>query len=339
MSGRNGQVTRIYSILNLLEGAPHGLTVDDICNRIADIGHKISKRTIYRDLEALEGAGFPLTASDEKSDLGGTRWKMEKTKQINQYLVLSVRELVALYLSKNALKPLEGTPFYEDLESTFHKIQEKLTSKHKSFLQDLQKEIQFEPKPKWGLGVDAETLETVRAACSEGHIFQCKYNSVNSKTNKKRLLGPHYLYFAKGSIYLVAEDLEDKCTKLFSLPRMSEPVMLSEEYHGKILSAEELFQSSIGSFLGKNPEEIQIEFSADASTYIKERSWHKTQRIVSQQDGKITMYLEVAITPELVQWILGFGPNAVVIKPQALKNRVLTEVQLLLEKYNSRKAA
>jgi predicted DNA-binding transcriptional regulator YafY len=51
------------------------------------------------------------------------------------------------------------------------------------------------------------------------------------------------------------------------------------------------------------------------------------------------MYLEVAITPELVQWILGFGPNAVVIKPQALKNRVLTEVQLLLEKYNSRKAA
>lgn len=339
MSGRNSQVTRIYSVLNLLEGAPHGLTVADICHRISEAGHKISKRTVYRDLEALEAAGFPLSATEEKSDQGGSRWKMEKTKQINQYLVLSVRELVALYLSKNALKPLVGTPFYEDLESAFLKIHEKLTSKHKSFLQDLQKEIQFQPTPKWGLGVEADTIETVRAACSEGHVFQCKYNSVNSKTHKLRTLGPHFLYFAKGSIYLVAEDLEDKSTKLFSLPRMSEPVMLEDEYKGKVVSAEELFKSSIGSFMGKNPEEVQIEFSSEVATYIKERFWHNTQRIVNQPNGRITMFLEVANTPELVQWILGFGPNAVVIKPNGLKNKILSEIQFSLEKYSAKKAA
>lgn len=338
MAGRNTQVSRIYATLTLLEGAPQGLTVADICSRLADRGHAASKRTIYRDLEALESAGFPLSSSGELTDEGATRWTLERTKQVTPYLVLTVREMIALYLSKNALKPLEGSPFFQDLESTFAKIQEKLGSKHQEFLADLQQEIQFQPMPKWGLGVDPDTLETIRSACGEGHELRVEYDSASSKSKRSRRLGPHYLYFAKGGIYLVAEDLEDETVKLFSVARMSKATMSENEYLGEIKSAEELFSSSMGLFIGKDVEQVQIDFGPKAAPYVRERSWHPSQRIVNHDDGTLSLFLEVANTPELVQWVLGFGPEATIKSPEKLARQVVNQAQLLLKRYGTKLA-
>ena len=52
---RVDQLARQWRVIRAIEASPNGLTVTEIAQR-----KKTGIRTIYRDLEALQAAGFPL---------------------------------------------------------------------------------------------------------------------------------------------------------------------------------------------------------------------------------------------------------------------------------------
>ena len=333
MKGRHSQVLRIYRVLSILEGAPHGLSVADLESRLKDRGFEVGKRTIYRDLEALKAAGFPLEEKG-KSDENGTRWTLERSAKVNHYLVLNSRELMALFMARSMLAPLRETPFFQDLTSTFDKIAEKIGSKAQLFINEISEEMHFEPGPLWGLGLKPDIIDTLRAATTEKQVLSVRYNSVNSGKVSMRTLGPHYLYFAKGSLYLVAEDLADHVVKVFSVPRMDEASMLDQSYVGNIVEPEEFFGSAFGVFRGGAPENVRIAFEPAVGSYIRERQWHPSQKIINKEHGRVEIQFEIAVTPELRQWVLGFGTNAVVIAPISLAQSLHEEAAKIVELYS-----
>ena len=334
MAGRNNQVARIFAVLDILEGSPEPLLVSEIHKRTEERGFSESKRTIYRDLEALALAGFPLFPdSDQETN---QKWSLERTAKITQYLILTARELFALFVARGALKPLESTPFYEDIEKVFTKLEQKLGIKQSEYLETLDDEIRFEPGPKWGLGINPDILDTVRTACSKGFALKALYYSVNSKTETVRTLGPHYLYYAKGGLYLVAEDLADKKVKVFALPRIKSTEMTEDVYQGKVITPEEFFNGGMSVFTGSKPEEIAIEFSEDVAQFVKERRWHSSQRTVNLDGGRIRVTLELGQTPELVSWVLSFGPGAKVVSPTSLAERVAAKAMEIAKVYSKK---
>lgn len=339
MAGRNSQVSRIYMLLTILEGSRNGLTAAQLADRLHERGFSVSKRTVYRDLEALQAAGFPLI--DGGTDFEhGTKWVLETTAtKVGQHFVLTSRELIALYLAKRCLQPLQETPFYQDLQSTFSKIEERISSQGQNFLDELQGEFQFEPGPQWGLGSSPQVIDTLHACCSERHQLEVTYASANSGTTRRRRLGPHYLYLARGSLYFVAEDLEDNTVKVFSVPRMSNPVMLDATYEGRIIEPDEFFESAFGVYRAGDPVRIKLTFSKVLGPYIKERRWHTSQQVVSRPDGSVEMTLESGITPELVQWVQSFGPDVKVLEPNELIQALCERAKTMLDQYNNSKKA
>lgn len=338
MKGRNSQVTRIYRILAILEGAPQGLTVLDLADRLHERGFEVGKRTVYRDLDALRAAGFPLDEKG-KSDDQGTRWTLEKNTRVNGYLILSVRELFALYLARAAMTPLKETPFYEDVVSVFDKIDDKLGLKGQAFLAELSQDLHFEPGPRWGLGLNPDIMETVRAACTERQMLSINYSSVNSGKVDTRDVGPHFLYFAKGALYLVAEDQRDNIVKVFSVARMNSAEMLEKAYETDPVDPEHYFASAFGVYHGGAPQKVRILFTSPASAFVRERRWHQSQRIVTKEGGVIEFHLDVDITPELTQWVLGFGANAKVLEPLSFRDRIRDEALRVAQQYGVDRAA
>ena len=332
MSGRNSQVSRIYQVLTLLETSHYGLTMNDLREKVREAGYEVSVRSLYRDLEALQSFGLPLTETANTTSQG-TRWKLDHHTKIGQYLALSGRELMALYLAKHLLAPLKDTPFYQDLAVVFGRIEAHLGEKGREMWGELEGELKVEPGPRWGLGLNPEIIDTVRAACAERHILEVTYASATSGTERQRRLGPHILYFAKGSLYLLAEDLEEAKVKVFALPRMKAATMLDDGYNAEAVDPDSYFAGSFGIFHGHTTVPVSIEFKPPVSMFVQERQWHRSQRVVNRTNNRIELNLEVALTPELVQWVLGFGAFARVIGPPELIEQVQQQAREVLDSY------
>ena len=102
---RNDQVVRHLILLQKLELSRHGLTLDQLAEGF-DPSITRHPRTLRRDLEAIEWAGYPLLT--ERID-GRTRWKLLDGARHAPALRLSPTELMALTLSRCLIAPLEGT--------------------------------------------------------------------------------------------------------------------------------------------------------------------------------------------------------------------------------------
>ncbi len=334
MKGRNAQISRIYMILNILEGSPQGLSATDLTNRLSERMFEVTKRTVYRDLEALRAAGFPL---DEKGsdDENATRWTLERRVKVGDFLVLDSRELLALYLAKNTLRGLEETPLHDDLKSLFGKIEARLGRSALDHLGEIREEIHFDVGPSWGAGSNFTAIETIRAACTERQHLRFTYASTNSQSVRSRSVGPHYLYFSRGALYFVGEDSEDRKVKTFAVPRMSEVEMLDMRYEGEVIEPEQLFENAFGVYRGGDAITVRLRFSKVLAPYISERRWHKSQTITKLDDGRVELTLDAALTPELIQWVIGFGSQVQVLEPKALVTTACAEAKAFLRSHQS----
>lgn len=322
---------RILEISRLLEQASRGLTIKEIQTRLAECNMRASVRTIYRDIEAASSV-YPIIEK-AKEDNGGTRYAMEPLARVTKYLVLNPRELFALYFSRAALQPFEHTPFFEDLQRVFSRIENLIGEKGRDYLKELSSSIAFDPAPKFGLGVQSDFLDTIRSACEERMMISATYVSVKDNQPRERKLGPHFLYYAKGGIYLVAEDLEAKQVKTYSLPRFQRAEMLDSAYEVEALDPTEFFASSFGIFAADDAEEVELEFDSVVARFVSERKWHQSQRVVNLEAGRARISFFVALTPEFVSWVLGFGPNVRITKNERLIQKVVKQASKVREMY------
>src|SRR6185503_17056844 len=139
---RNAEVIRQWTILREIERARgSGVTIDDLAAQCA-----VTTRTIRRDLQALEEAGFPLY-DDRTHDDGRTRWKVNGQAFKGLAAGLTVSELCALYFSRTLLESLSGTPFRDEVESAFEKLSSGLTPHMRQFLDQLPRVIATKADP------------------------------------------------------------------------------------------------------------------------------------------------------------------------------------------------
>ncbi len=320
---RNVQVSRIYKILTLLESTRVGMTVKELHQRIQE-HDEVTERTVRRDIEALEAAGFPVERVPDREDSqAGDRFRIEASVKVAKHLTLSARELFALYMARGMLTPLKESALFVDLERVFQQIDALIPKSGREHIDELSAELGFEPGPRWGLGVTPDILDTILAACANAQVLRLEYQSPNKSERRWRRLGPHFLYFSKGAIYLVAEDLEENKLKTFSVARASGAEMSDEAYDRPQTNPDEYFRGSFGVYKADRAVPIELKLKKEVVAYATERRWHESQRVVRHADGSATLHLEVGITPDLVQFVLGFGDAVEVRTPDELRQKVL----------------
>src|SRR6185295_183698 len=139
---RNAEVIRQWTILREIERSrAAGVTIDDLAGQCA-----VTTRTIRRDLQALEEAGFPLY-DDRSRDDGRTRWVINGQAFQGVAAGLTLSELCALYFSRTLLEALSGTPFRDELESAFEKLSSALAPHMRQFLDQLPRVLASKADP------------------------------------------------------------------------------------------------------------------------------------------------------------------------------------------------
>lgn len=328
---RNNSILRLHRVLHYLETTSQPLGVGEIVRRLRDDGFRVSRKTVYRDLDLLEQIHVPLRNEDEK-------WSIAPfAKPTTANLHFSYRELFALYVARHSLEHLRGTPFFADLESIFEKI-EKLIGKDISIFQEMAQVIGFKPRMTWHNSVGADVLDTVYAALGEGHPLTIDYEAQsgpNAARVMQRQVGPECLYFAEGGVYLICTKLESGEVRSYALSRMRKAVMNSAEaYTKRGITPEILYRNSFGLLNAGEVELVQILLDGPTTKYLTERKWHSSQQIVVTERGSV-LHLYLQVNDELVRWILGLGEAATVLAPSSLIDLVLQQAHTVVEKYRS----
>jgi len=321
---RNAEVIRQWTILREIENARgSGVTIDELA-ALCDV----TTRTIRRDLQALEEAGFPLF-DDKTSDDGKTRWRVNGQAFKGLAAGLTVSELCALYFSRTLVESLSGTPFRDDLESAFDKLSGVLTPHMREFLDQLPRVIATKADPLRRRGDDPKQQSlTARALEATLHNRQASitYYSKSSDRTKTYLVHPYRLAHAQGGLYLLAYVPEYGEVRTFAMERIQEISLLEERF----TSIEELpdaaFPHSLGVHSGP-PERVEIEFQAAVADYVRAREWHPSQQLRDAEAGGLHMTLDVCLDRALQSWILSFGPFARVIGPERLAKEIASQFE------------
>jgi predicted DNA-binding transcriptional regulator YafY len=323
---RNAEVIRQWTILREIERArTAGVTIDDLAELCG-----VTTRTIRRDLQALEEAGFPLF-DDRGHDDGRTRWMVNGQAFKGLAAGLTVSELCALYFSRTLVESLSGTPFRDDVESAFEKLSSVLTPHMRQFLDQLPRVIATKPDPL-RRRVDAEhpRQQEIIARAVQATLrmrqAQVTYHSKSSDRIKTYLMHPYRLAYAQGGLYLLAYVPEYQEVRTFAVERVQDISLLEERFTPIEELPDTAFPHSLGVHSGP-PERIEIDFEPAVADYVRVREWHPSQRIEDTEGGSLHMTLDVCRDRALQSWILSFGPFARVRAPDTLVREIAAQFE------------
>jgi predicted DNA-binding transcriptional regulator YafY len=324
---RNAEVIRQWTILREIERArATGVTIDELA-ALCDV----TTRTIRRDLQALEEAGFPLF-DDRTGDDGRTRWQINGQAFKGLAAGLTLAELCALYFSRTLLESLAGTPFRDEVERAFEKLASALTPHMRQFLDQLPRVIVTKA------GVTAEPADDSRvlqqqqivARALEATLHQRQativYHSRSSERTKTYLVHPYRLAYAQGGLYLLAYVPEYGEVRTFAVERLHDLSPLEERFTPMEELPETAFPHSLGVHSGP-PERVEIDFQAVVADYVRARQWHPSQRVSDLDAGGVRVALDVCTDRALHGWILSFGPFARVHAPDTLAREIARQIE------------
>jgi predicted DNA-binding transcriptional regulator YafY len=318
---RNAEVIRQWQILRTLGTSRQGESVAELARQTG-----VTERTIWRDVAALQEAGFPLV--DEKVD-GRTRWTLlpHGLKGLENS-GLTLGEVASLYFSRTLVECLAGTAFQDDARSALDKIVTALPVRMRRFLDRLPTILNVKAAP---MKRREETryrkhIASLLEAILEHRQTKMQYHSLSSRATKDYLIEPYRLTYAQGGMYLLAQVPKYHQVRTFAVERIRSLSVSEVTFEVVDGVGGDPFPNSLGVNSG-TAEKIQIEFAPEAAVHVRERTWHSSQQIRENANGSMTLSLKVCNDWALRSWILSFGPLARVVSPSSLAEAILEQLE------------
>jgi predicted DNA-binding transcriptional regulator YafY len=298
----------------------------------------VTTRTIRRDLQALQEAGFAIYDEGETNET--KRWRLDTQPFRSVQEGLSVTDVAALYLSRSVVEALPGWPLSDELRSAFAKLDRALNPRMREFLSTLPQVISTKAGPRARLASRGLVDVTRRLfdAARDRRVVEMRYFSATSNRAKSYVAHPYRLALAQGGVYLVAWVPQYEEFRTFAAERIERLSVGTDTFRKTQELPPDLFSTSMGVFWAP-PEHVEIEFDARVAPFVRGRVWHDSQELEEHPDGRLSMRLHVSNDWALRSWLLGFGSGVRVIRPVELAETLLDELRRACALYENRPSA
>ena len=165
---RGDQLARQWQLIQRLAHSRYGVGLDDLAG---DLG--VVRRTVYRDLDALMYAGFPVVS--EKRD-GRVHYRFLDTFKIGD-TPFTPDEVMALAFGEDLLRVLEGTVFHDSIQSAMKKIRAGLGPELSEYLAELGEAFRVLPGPHKSYAHLKETIQALNTAVLGQQTLEIRYRT------------------------------------------------------------------------------------------------------------------------------------------------------------------
>jgi predicted DNA-binding transcriptional regulator YafY len=325
---RGDQLARQWKIIQALIASRRGKSVPELAEMV-----ECHTRTVYRDLEALQAAGFPVTTERDGHRMV---WSLLAGSQRTLPIPLSLPELLALYFGRRMAGALKGTVFHDALESLFEKIKALLPAEMVQQLERAQAGLAVGTTPVKAHAAYRGVIDIVNQAVSQRRRLDMTYRAMRGRAETRRRVDPYRLLFFEGAFYVIGYCGLRRDIRVFALDRVRRLALTDELFELPAdLILDDFLKSSFGVFLGPAAR-VQVRFAPAIAGYIAEKTWHASQKLRPQTDGSVIFEAEVAGTEEIKRWILTWGAQAEVLSPKSLREELRREAEALARNYRQR---
>ena len=293
------RIDRLTAIILLLQGGRR--TAGEIARRF-----EVSKRTVFRDIEALCEMGVPIVT--ESGTYGGYTLMPDYSLAPLQ---LTMREALLLRLALSSVSQLADTPFKQERESLLAKMQALIPTRHQQDTERLMQTIQLDvPERNYAVPFIEQLLESART----GQWLRISYRSARQASQQTIL--PRRLYSASGFWYCEAYSLERREERTYRVDRFVEV---------SVIQPPERIESPRSELPYGHPShpEVRIQLTA-RGILMMERDRHLGEAIQphGEEGGLLCFRCPPAEYDWLVRTLLNLGPEAEVLAPDTLRHLV-----------------
>lgn len=290
----------------------------------------LDARTLRRYLADLRALDIPIADNGRGED----RVISIDANYRRTGVQLTLAEVLSLHFGRTLFNFLDGTTFAEDITGAIERLEPAISRAHADLARQLDTKFLAVPEhAKDYRGEASEIIDEVITALVYNNPVDARYRKPNGVEATYRL-HPFTLATFRQGLYLFALDVEASRVKTYALERFTELGRRRTEHfdypagwHPQTRIAE-----AFGIISG-DAEDVAIAFTDRVSTYIRERTWHPSQTLKRLPDGRLLLRLRVAVTVELEQWVLGFGPDAEVMAPESFVERIGSALRAAAARY------
>ncbi len=328
---------RQWLMLQALPRAPLRTTAADIAERLAGEGHRISKRSVERDLQALSEV-FPIECDDRSKPYG---WSWMRNAPSFSLPGMSPLQALVLKTAEVHLKGLLPASQLAELKPLFQQASQTLGTKpNREGLAAWPRTIAVVPAtlPLIPPEIDADVLRTIHQALIDHRQVRITYQPRATRQSKTYTIHPIGL-IQRGSVSYLActvEDFDDP--RLLAMHRIRKAADLDAAARKQPPEVMEAAKTMVTSgFSDRGPIKLVMRMASDAIAHIEENRLSADQAI-SETDDSYWMLVKATVndTEQLRWWLLGYADRVEVRSPIRLRSEISQAVGEASRRYSRR---
>lgn len=270
---------------------------------------EVSVRTIYRDIDALSGAGIPIYAEAGRN--GGIHLMDDFILDKAVFSKEEKQEILTALQSLNYTKNIQSSQTLQKLSALFQLHSENWL------------EVDFS---RWGNnGTDNEKFELLKAAVIQQKCVKITYAN-SCGTISERIVQPLKLSYKSMSWYLKAYCTEKQDYRIFKLTRMIQLEVLADGFRKNAFPESEEVP-------GQTYNTITLRFPQHMSYRVYDE--FEKAMVNQQENGDLLVSAEMPEDEWLIGYLLSFGANVTIIEPVYLRELVAQQAKKIYEKYKT----
>ena len=268
---------------------------------------EVSVRTIYRDIDALSGAGIPIYTETGRN--GGIHLLNEFVLDKAMLSEEEKQEILTALQSMNTAQDMGGSQTLQKLSAVFHLDSENWL------------EVDFS---RWGnKGFDNKKFELLKSAVIHRRNVKLRYAGSYEEI-RERTVQPYKLVYKAKAWYLQAFCTEKQDWRIFKLNRILDLEILNEsfsprDFPGPIDSSEGEYQEIILRFPKEMAYRVYDEFDEND--------------IQRKENGDLIVSAKMPEDAWLTGFLLSFGTQVEILSPVSLRHALAEQARLIYEKY------
>lgn len=282
----------------------------------------VSRRTMIRDLMELGELGVPLYS--ETGSKGG--YRVLREKQLPP-ISFTENEAIALFFACQSLRNYNSLPFDNEVKSALHKFFYYLSSELKQKIERLQQRLVFWIPPH---EMEVPFLKELLEAALDQRIITIKYETAAIRS---RMIQPLGLYTMNGLWYCQSYCFLAQDYRVFRVDRVKE-ISLDADQSLQLDFAEERIESWIMRMDDTDTVELEVDLTPEGVRRCRSDLW-LSRSIVPREDGSGTVHAKISAsyTNWAAHYFIGFGVEAIVKHPLALRERMKHILKEMLDYY------